>query len=213
MTWLNWPNRITVARIILVAPFVICLLNLNTGWSGWRYVAMAVFGVMALSDALDGFLARRLHEETPVGRFLDPVGDKLLVASALVLLSIDTTAVPGFVLPNWVPVVAVAKDVLTVVGFGLIYATVGEFFIKPRILGKACTLVQLLLVAYCLVAPDLALLLQGFLAPLYWLASALAVAAAVDYVRVGSRFASQRHAEGRKMTTQETTMRERTSDE
>ena len=70
MTWLNWPNRISIARIILVAPLVICLLNLNAGWVGWRYFAFGLFVVTACSDGLDGYLARRLNEETPLGRFL-----------------------------------------------------------------------------------------------------------------------------------------------
>ena len=194
MTWLNWPNRITICRIVLVVPFVICLLNLNVGWAGWRYVAVVLFALMAASDALDGYLARRLGEETPLGRFLDPVGDKLLVASAVVLLSIDATSVPGFRLPSFVPVIAVGKDVLTVIGFGLVHATTGELFVQPRILGKACTLVQLTMVGYCLVAPDLAPILpHGILWVLCWVASALAVAAVVDYVRVGNRFAAESH--------------------
>ena len=112
MAWLNWPNRITIARIVLVGPLVICLLRLNSGWEHWRHLALALVTITALSDALDGFLARRLGEETPLGRFLDPVADKLLIACAVVLLSVNSTAVIGFRLPSWVPVVALGKDVL-----------------------------------------------------------------------------------------------------
>ncbi len=191
MTWLNWPNRITIVRIALVPPFVICLLNLNdSAWSGWRHLALGLFTVMGVSDALDGFLARRLSEETALGRFLDPVADKLLIASAVVLLAINSTAVPGFELPSWVPVVALGKDVLTVIGFGLVYAITGEFFIQPRILGKSCTLVQLLMIAFCLLAPDLPPVLQRPWPILYWLASGLAIVAFVDYLRSGNRFAA-----------------------
>ena len=194
MVWLNWPNRITITRILLVAPFVICLLNLNAGWAGWRYLAIVLFAVMAMSDALDGFLARRLDAETPLGRFLDPVGDKLLITSAVVLLSIDATAVPDFQLPSFVPVIAVGKDVLTVIGFGLVHATTGEFLVQPRTWGKTCTLVQLVMVGYCLIAPDLASVLpRTVLWVLCWLASGLAVVAVIDYVRVGTRFATERH--------------------
>jgi len=83
MSWLNWPNRITIGRIVLVAPMVICMLNLNATWPGWRYLALGLFSLMAISDALDGFLARRLKEETQLGRFLDPVADKLGVGQVL----------------------------------------------------------------------------------------------------------------------------------
>jgi len=192
MTWWNWPNRISLARILLIIPLVICLLNLNSGWTGWRLFAIVLFVSMALSDALDGYLARRLHAETLLGRFLDPVGDKLLIASTLVLLSIDATAVRGFALPNWVPVVAIAKDLLTVIGFGLVYLSTSEALVRPRFLGKSCTLVQLFLVAFCLIAPNLPPAIQLLHAPLCWLASGVAVAALADYIRLGTRFAAER---------------------
>ncbi len=197
VTWLNWPNRFTIARIMLVGPLVICLLNLNAGWAGWRYVSLGLVSLMAISDALDGFLARRLKEETPLGRFLDPVADKLLIICAVVLLAADSTSVVGFKLPNWVPVIAIGKDVLTVIGFVLVYLTTGRFLVQPRTWGKTCTLIQLVMVTYCLVAPDLApwvpntrLILSG----LYWAASAAAVIALADYIRIGNRFAAEQAA-------------------
>jgi len=190
---LNWPNRITIARILLVTPYVICMLNLNEPWAGWRYTALALFAAMAFSDALDGFLARRLGESTPLGGFLDPVGDKLLVTASVVLLAIDATAVQGFRLPNWVPVIAIGKDVLTVIGFLLIYAVTGQFFLRPRIWGKACTMLQLLMIGYGLIAPDLPGWAQQPWPVMWWIASAAAVIATVDYVRIGNRFAAAYH--------------------
>lgn len=193
MTWLNWPNRISIARILMIAPLVICLLKLNEDGPGWRRLALAFFILMALSDALDGFLARRLDEETPLGRFLDPLGDKLLVFFAVILLSLESTAVPGFRLPSWVAVVAVGKDVVTVAGFSLVYLTTGKHFIRPRIWGKACTLVQFVLVAYCLVGPDLPAALARIHPVLYWAATILAVLAVVDYLWFGNREAAAEH--------------------
>jgi len=188
---LNWPNRITLARIILVTPYVICLLNLNEPWPGWRYVALILFVLMGLSDALDGYLARRWKESTALGRFLDPVGDKLLVTASMILLALDATAVHGFRLPNWVPVIAIGKDVLTVIGFLLVYAVTGKFFIQPRFWGKACTLIQLVMIGYSLAAPDLGSWAKTPWPVLYGVASAAAVVAFIDYVRVGNRFAAQ----------------------
>ncbi len=188
---LNWPNRISMTRIILVVPLVICLLNLNEPWAGWRYLAIAIFVAMALSDALDGFLARRLRQSTPLGRFLDPVGDKLLVTCCVILLSIDATAPHGFRLPNWVPVIAIGKDVLTVIGFLLVYAVTGQFYMRPRVWGKACTLLQLLMIGYGLVAPEMPVWAQRFWPVLWWLASGAALIALADYVRIGNRFAAE----------------------
>lgn len=200
MTWLNWPNRITIARIILVGPLVICLLNLNGGGPGWRRVTLGIFFLMAVSDALDGILARRLGQETPLGRFLDPVADKLLIVCTVILLAGQSTAVENFRLPGWVAVIAVGKDVLTVIGFGLVHATTGEFWIQPRTCGKACTLVQLVMIAFVLLAPDLPAALARALPWVWWLASGLAIMATVDYLRVGNRFAAEHHA-GRQRTT------------
>jgi len=196
MTWLNWPNRLTIARIVLVAPLVICLLNSQADQPHWRRLALGILAVMAMTDALDGFLARRLGEETPLGRFLDPVADKLLITSAVVLLAIESTAVQGYQLPSWVPVIAIGKDLLTVIGFGLIYATTGEYFVEPRVCGKACTAVQLGMIALCLLAPDLAGVwpaVRTMVTGLYWIAGGLAIVAAADYIRIGNRFAAAYH--------------------
>jgi len=198
MSWINWPNRITLTRIVLIAPLVICLLNLNAGWVGWRYLSGGLLSVMILSDAVDGFLARRLDQVTSLGRFLDPLADKLLITATVILLSIEATAIPGFRLPSWVPVVVVGKDLLTVLGFVLVYTTTGRLLIQPRIWGKACTAVQLLMVLYCLFVPDVVVRhAHTVLEALYWSAAALAVIALADYIRLASRF-SAHHASGRR---------------
>ncbi len=83
MAGMNLPNIITLARILLVPVFVITYLMPGQ----WTYIITAVFfGLAAFTDWLDGYLARRLNQTTPFGAFLDPVADKLIVVSALVLL-------------------------------------------------------------------------------------------------------------------------------
>lgn len=197
MSWLTWPNRITVARIILVVPLVICLLNLHHPDAPWRRIALVLFAAMALSDGLDGYLARKLKQESAVGGFLDPVADKLLITCAVVILSLDATAVSGFQLPSWVPVIAIGKDLLTIIGFLLIYATTNQFYIRPRIWGKACTTIQLVMVGYVLAGPDFPETWPVLVPFFSWTASAVAILAAADYIRVGNRFASEHHARSR----------------
>ncbi|MGH8354948.1 MAG: CDP-alcohol phosphatidyltransferase family protein, partial [Pseudomonas sp.] len=80
---MNIPNLLTVLRVLLI-PIFILLFYLPFAWSYWA--ASAVFGLAAITDWLDGYLARRLEQSTPFGAFLDPVADKLMVAVALVLL-------------------------------------------------------------------------------------------------------------------------------
>ena len=113
----------------------------------------------------------------------------------MILLSVDATAVHGFRLPSWVPVIVIGKDVLTVIGFLLVYAATGQFFIQPRVLGKICTLVQLVMVGLVLSAPDWAGTAAKIVPAFWWLAGGLAVAALADYLRIGSRFAAEHAAE------------------
>ena len=80
---MNIPNLLTVLRVLLI-PIFILLFYMPFSWSYWA--ASAVFAFAAVTDWLDGYLARRWEQSTPFGAFLDPVADKLMVATALVLL-------------------------------------------------------------------------------------------------------------------------------
>ena len=89
---ISWPTRFTLLRIFLVIPFVSCMLTINdpelssSARTAVRYVAFAVYLFMAISDGLDGYLARQRGQTTKLGAFLDPVADKLLITSACLLL-------------------------------------------------------------------------------------------------------------------------------
>jgi CDP-diacylglycerol--glycerol-3-phosphate 3-phosphatidyltransferase len=198
---INWPNFITTVRILLVAPFVICLLNLrDPNWPWARWAALGLFAVMAFSDVLDGQIARRRRQETALGKFLDPVADKLLVTCAVVLLGMPSIGVEGFILPNWVVVLAVGKDLLVVIGFVLIYMAVGRVFIAPNWAGKACTVVQLSMVVSVLLGPDLPGLARYLPRVLWWLSSVLAALAGLGYLRLGQRYVAKVEQQGRKIT-------------
>jgi len=203
---LGWPNRITIARLLLIWPFALCLLYLNEPDYEWlRRVAVGVFALMAFSDALDGYLARRLRDESPLGRFLDPMADKLLITVAVLMLCVKgihdiSDATPGSVmrLPGWVAVIAVGKDVVVSIGFTTVYFATGRVFIKSRFLGKSCTVVQLFLVLSMLLWPDLPVWLSGLPKVLWYVATALAVAATFDYVRLGTAYVVAVAAENRR---------------
>jgi phosphatidylglycerophosphate synthase len=89
---LNWPTRVTLSRILLVTPFGACMLNMNASELeegtrvALRHIAIGIYLLMALSDGLDGFLARRTGQVTKLGTFLDPIADKPLMMAACVLL-------------------------------------------------------------------------------------------------------------------------------
>ncbi len=192
--YLGWPNRITIARLLLVGPFFVCLLNLNEpGRAGFRWLSLGVFALMAISDMFDGFLARRLNDESPLGRFLDPVADKVLITVAMLFFGIagirDPSLVrPPVLLPDWAVVAAIGKDLVVCLGFAVVYLATGRVFIEPRRLGKLCTTMQLTLVLAILLAFDLPSWLADLPRWLWTLASGVAMLATLDYIVLGVRF-------------------------
>ena len=190
MLQISWPNRITLARIVMIIPFVSALLNIQDPYWGQtaRWTAVAVFFLMAISDGLDGYLARRLRAESLAGRFLDPMADKVLILCSVVLLADDETGVPGFLLPNIVAVIAVSKDLIVVLGFCIIYFSTSSIFIQPGRWGKWCTTLQLAAVVGILLAPSMPQGWIWFLRVLWWTATGLAVVTVISYFRLSIRY-------------------------
>lgn len=130
---LTVPTILTLGRIVLVVPFVILLVR---GTKTSVLVALAIFIVAALSDLVDGFLARKLKQVTDLGAFLDPLADKMLVNAAFICLAVMR------VCPYWVPIIFVCRD-FAVDGVRMMMARKGET-VSAGILGKVKTAVQML---------------------------------------------------------------------
>jgi len=187
MARLSWPNRVTITRILLVGPFVLCLLHMHDlTWA--RHAAAAIFLAMAASDGLDGWLARKLNQTSRLGAILDPIADKIAIACAVILLGYEGTAVPAKKIPDVVVVVAVGKDLVVVLGFFVAFVLTGQVLIKPRLAGKLCTTVQMVMILSVLLWPDLPAAMDKLPDVLWWTATALAVAALADYLRAGTAF-------------------------
>ena len=154
---LSWANRITILRILLIAPFVICMLQINDAELSEyirhliRYSAVAIFFLMAISDCIDGYLARKNGNATRLGAFLDPTADKLLITSACLLLASRHAGVTGFILPPTVVVLIIGKDVLIFLGFLIVYFLTDRVRVVPAFAGKASTALQLSMVAAILI--------------------------------------------------------------
>ena len=80
---MNTPNKLTIARVIMI-PFFVAFLMYDIAGSAGKWVALAIFIIASLTDTLDGYLARKYHLVTNFGKFMDPLADKLLVCSALI---------------------------------------------------------------------------------------------------------------------------------
>jgi len=198
---LTWANRITILRIFLTVPFVIFMLKINDPAitdpkvrNAARYIAFAIFLVMAVSDAFDGYLARAKNQITKLGAFLDPTADKLLITSASLLLASQRGGVPGFRLPSTVVVLIVGKDLLVLIGFVIVYFITGQVRIAPATIGKVATILQLSMVAAVLIGPEMSSLIPAwiwFLRLLWWSAAAAAVLAMLIYFRAGQEYIEQ----------------------
>jgi len=193
---LSWPNRITLARILLIVPFVIAMLHIHDpAYKPWaRYGALLVFLIMAFSDVLDGYLARRHNDITILGTFLDPLADKLLIITSCLLLSLEPTAIESMVLPSTVVAIIIGKDLYTVLGFVIIYLITGDVKIVPAKPGKLSTVLQLSMVVAILISPDVMRFIdfyKYFAQGLWWATAASAAATIIVYTRNGSRYISE----------------------
>ena len=219
---LNWPNRITMLRICLIGPFVLLLLNVqNPDWPWARLAALGLGAAMGMSDVLDGMLARRYNQESSLGKFLDPLADKLVIISAMILLGYAGTCVLGQKLPSWVVVAALGKDLFVVLGFSVIFLATGKIFIKPGRIGKGCTVGQMLMICVVLASPDMIaasrpawlaghLYNLGYYGPrvLWFVCTALALATAWDYFRSGLQFSATQTANADKQSADLTTSKD-----
>jgi CDP-diacylglycerol--glycerol-3-phosphate 3-phosphatidyltransferase/cardiolipin synthase len=197
---LNWANRITIFRILLIAPFVSFMLKTNDpslssgAQDALRYIALLVFLLMAISDGVDGYLARTRNQITKLGAFLDPIADKALMISACLLLASQRGHVNGFLLPPTVVVLIIGKDLFLLIGFVIVYLITSRIHIAPVFIGKLATTLQLSMVAGILIGPEASGVLPGWiwlLRILWWSAAGTAILATLIYIRDGSRYIEQ----------------------
>ncbi|MBN2180356.1 MAG: CDP-alcohol phosphatidyltransferase family protein [Sedimentisphaerales bacterium] len=201
----SWATRITIVRILLVVPFVSLMLKINdaslssAAQSAMRHASLIIFLVMAVSDGVDGYLARRRNQITRLGGFLDPVADKLLITCACLLLATKKAHVDGFLLPPTVVVLIIGKDLLLLIGFVIVYFVTSSFLIAPAFVGKLATALQLSMVAGILIAPEVSAVVPGwiwFLRVLWWSAAGTAILAILIYIRNGSRYIEEHEQTG-----------------
>jgi len=149
----NLANQITIGRIILIPVFVSLMITYgnSTGPNpeSLRIWAVVIFAIAVLTDAVDGFIARTQGLKTPLGTFLDPLADKLLLTTSIVILTLPNPKL-GYQLPVWFAVLAISRDVFITGGALLIHVLTGSVRIVPSILGKATTALQMVTIAWIL---------------------------------------------------------------
>ena len=168
---MNTPNKLTVARMIMVPFFVLFIL---TGWGGDanRYICLAIFVVASITDWFDGHLARKNNLVTNFGKFMDPLADKLLVCSALIcMIELDR-------LPAWFVIIIIGREFI-ISGFRLIAAENG-IVIAANYWGKFKTASQMIMIILLILHFDgiFVTLEQLFI----WLSLALTIISLITYI-------------------------------
>ena len=137
---LNLPNFITLLRIGAIPLFLILLTD-------QKYTeALIVFVLAGVTDSIDGAVARLTNSHTVLGAYIDPLADKLLLISSFLIL-----AFLGFI-PRWLAILVVSRDVIILVGFAVLYFITGHSIaVRPTLMGKASTFLQLLIVTLTLI--------------------------------------------------------------
>ncbi len=173
-------NKISLFRILLVPAFVVCLVYYRSGESEWlRHLALALFLVGVVTDAVDGYVARAERQATRLGAILDPAADKLFLVTAFLSLSLIPTLPEVYRLPAWVPIVVLSRDLVIVCGWLIIVLITGDLQAQPSRLGKATTVFQMLTIVFVLLG-------SNFAKFILWTAMILTVLSGIGYLRRGN---------------------------
>ncbi|WP_422679922.1 CDP-diacylglycerol--glycerol-3-phosphate 3-phosphatidyltransferase [Chelatococcus albus] len=179
----NLPNILTYGRILAVPAVVVCLFWPQDTWTRW--IALAIYVAAAVTDYLDGWLARAWSQQSALGRMLDPIADKLLVAASLLMLVSDGT-IRGWSL--WAAIIILCREILV--------SGLREFLAELRVgvpvskVAKWKTTLQLVAIGFLVAGPAGEKLLPGTIdigIVLLWVAAVLTLYTGWDYMRAGIR--------------------------
>ena len=172
---LNLPNFLTLIRILSI-PFFLVYLSYH------RYLeALIIFIIGGITDFLDGLAARLMKQQTPLGAYLDPIADKLLVITSFIVLGL----IGG--VPMWLAIIVVSRDVLIITGYGIIvFLTDERPEVKPSLIGKLSTLLQLFTLGVALALLHNPMLMNPWMSYIFIGSTAvLTVVSGVQYIYRG----------------------------
>lgn len=176
------PNILTLVRVLLTPILVILLLR------DMFNLALLVFFIAGLTDGLDGLIARLLNQRTKLGAYLDPAADKLLLASAFVSLAVLN------VIPGWLTVVVIARDVIILLGLAIFTLTEKPYEINPTLASKCTTTIQLIMVLLSLFDPNHTKI--AFLHPIaMWGTAAFTIVSGLHYIYIGMNILQEPNGE------------------
>ena len=147
-------NKVTILRMLLIPFFVVeALYYVKTGNETFRLLATMAFAIAAICDGVDGYIARHYNQRSELGAILDPLADKLLLVSGIILFTFDHRPYFGSI-PLWLTGTIIGRDLIILIGYGVIHATIGKVKVRPRIPGKIATVLQMLSLVWILLKWD-----------------------------------------------------------
>ncbi len=180
------PNLFSLSRVLLTPVFIVLTVQGKTWPAFWVFLAAGA------TDALDGLAARALKMRSELGLWLDPIGDKVLLTAAFVVLTIPGLAQPT-TLPLWLTCLCVGRDVAIALGAFIIMAVRGVQTFKPGLVGKASTICQVFMI-YLVLFLNATGKTYGALRWLFYLAAVLAAASFIQYLVRGLKLLGRRSA-------------------
>lgn len=173
----NLPNLLTLTRIILLPFFAASLIYGELGYALYIFIAAAV------SDLLDGFIARLTNQITYFGAILDPVADKFFLVTSFILMT------GSDLIPKWLTIIVISKDLIVVTGCIILYIATESLKVEPSLLGKLSSTVQFILIGLVLASSNISSLEVPFY--LFYLVAFITAITGIHYVFLGLKAANQ----------------------
>ena len=186
---MTWPNLLSALRVALIPLFIIAVIHGDAG------KALLIFSLAAITDLFDGFIARFYQQQSVLGAYLDPMADKLLLTSAYIMLAIPGLH-PGLIIPVWVTVLVITRDVIIVVVALIVYLQLGISDFKPSWISKWNTAFQLIAVFLVLLSGLFPILEMTALITVF-IVVALTISSGLEYAYRFIYKAPERAAEAR----------------
>ncbi|MGA2516571.1 MAG: CDP-alcohol phosphatidyltransferase family protein [Thermodesulfobacteriota bacterium] len=176
---MSLPNILTLIRVLLIPLFVILIINKHLDW------ALLTFAIAGITDGLDGLIARLTHQRTELGAYLDPIADKLLLFAGFISLAIIE------VIPSWLVVIVITRDVIILMGFLVMFLTGYHPKINPSFLSKTTTTFQIVTILFVLMAWYFPAFKHLSMVAVYGTAI-ITILSGIQYVYIGTRILNEK---------------------
>ncbi len=178
---MNLPNLLTLIRILLIPLFVILIINQSFSW------ALIIFALAGITDGIDGLIARITRQRTELGAYLDPIADKLLLSAGFITLAIIE------MLPSWLAVIVIARDMIILLGILVMILThITILQIRPSLISKITTSLQISTILLVLMVQYGSIFLKHLATIAIYGTMLFTILSGAHYIYIGTRMVNQK---------------------